>query len=220
MRSDDFFIRFSAGRYHARHDELKDALVDFIAANRIRPDNFPAQIWLANLHAALNDSEAHEAICRELLERYRDGPPIAKGFVALTCLISPRHGGVDLAALSALADPALAPAENNDAVKMLARTVKLAAEYRAGHFQAALEWQIDPLEQGSPNLRAQAELFAAMAYHHLGKLDAAKECMSRSQQFLAAALAPMPPTKPAADDELSALSCKMLRREVTKTTGQ
>jgi eukaryotic-like serine/threonine-protein kinase len=154
-------IFYAAGKF-------KDAAEEGRALIELQPTEH--WHWFARgcLLAYLDDTEAYRAHCRAMLERFGDTKDqLVADRLGKTCLLLPSAGG-DVERLNELIDRALSPGPESRNLRWF-QMAKGMAEYRAGHFEAAIDW-LTRSRQAHDNLAALAtiETFLAMANYRLG----------------------------------------------------
>ena len=145
---------------------------------------------IGRLHAG--DVEAYRAHARTLLDYVlNSSDSLSQEWAAKAYLLAPPPGDdKGVAAATGLIDANLATARHESALAW-ADLTKAMAEYRAGHFDACLEW-LATFRSNSPKLvfgdRRNPEgtglALAAMAHHRLGRAEEARRCLAESDRLL------------------------------------
>jgi hypothetical protein len=135
---------------------------------------------------------------------------------AKACLLAPQPVG-DIKTLTALADRAVAPGANPSLLPWF-RMCKGMAEYRAGHYESAIDWLARARTLEAATGLATLDLFTAMAHHRLGHA-------AEARQWLEQAVARMDTRvpRPGTDDLDSPenyLICAIVRREAEALIGR
>jgi tetratricopeptide (TPR) repeat protein len=202
-------------RLLARVGQFKEAADDYARAIELDPGDHWRWYPLGCLLAYADQPDAYRDHCRAMLRRFGASTDrFIAGRTAKTCLLLP---GVtpDLTPQLRLVDVVLAPGANQQHMPWF-RQLKGIAEYRRGHFAAAIE----SFEQSRRLLPADFEtseavalLFLAMSHHQLGHAE-------RARGLLAEARGMMEQKVPKAGvDDLEAsliefwLVCHVIRRE-------
>jgi serine/threonine protein kinase/WD40 repeat protein len=152
--------------------------------------------WLRSgaLCLQTGNAEGYRRACREMLSRFgnTDNPEIAER-IAKTCSLAPDSVS-DFAPVLKLADRAVTGTEKHSGRGWFVLTKGL-AEYRAGHYAAALEW-LNRFSPRADQVHADATAFAvlAMAKHKLASApgadaqrlaEEARTALSHAQAILA-----------------------------------
>ena len=156
------------GRVYGDMKQWDKAIADYQRAAELRPEDPYHWYYLALAHLTAGDRDGYRRVCADILKRFgKTKDPYVADRVLAACLPRP-DALADMATLLPLAE--LAPTKNARALG--------AALYRAGKYESAIE----PLNQGMS--RAWDHLFLAMAHHHLGHTDKAREYLERAGRQL------------------------------------
>lgn len=169
--------------FFARRGRWQEAADDLAKALKLTPYENENHCDLAPLLLELGDVEGYRQNLQATLARFgaETNPPIAMR-TAKSCLSLPMSDA-DAAAVGRLADAGLTatPAQRGG----WSEFVKGTAEYRQGHFVAAVEWMAIALAtQGSPSRNAQACMVQAMAYHQSNHADEARVALARGVEIV------------------------------------
>jgi tetratricopeptide (TPR) repeat protein len=157
---------------------VNEAVDCFIKLTQLNPDNHAAAVRAAFVLLVNNDRAGYEAVCRQMLDRFgatRDGDAARR--TCWACLTASPPVG-DIEQLVQLADLAVHRTPQSEG-RLAFRERGLAA-YRAGDWQAALEWcgkSRDTILSNDMHFRdyhAQNLLIEAMALHQFGKTREAR----------------------------------------------
>jgi tetratricopeptide (TPR) repeat protein len=203
-------VRSERGDLRARLGRWKEAAEDFAAVLTLDPDDHYNWYRGGFLCLRLGDRDGYHRRCREMLRRFGDtqDPMIAERTAKL-CLVLPPAGG-DLDPALRLAEQAADRTERHGLYPHFL-AVKGFADCRAGRYRQSLDALRDSEQRlHHPLFKAQTILYRAMALHHLGRGEEAREVLGRARQLL--------------DDEPEAqgdaggpwfdrIMCQVLRRE-------
>jgi hypothetical protein len=159
---------------HIREGQWKEATADFAQLTKLDPTEHSYWYESAPLYLQLGDQEGYRRICGAMLARFgnTDNRQIAER-AAKTCLLAP-DAVSDLGPVLKLADLAVTGITEQTGYYRWFVLAKGMAEYRAGHYAAAIDW----LNRVSPQIdgeRRDATVFAvlAMANHRLASAQGA-----------------------------------------------
>jgi serine/threonine-protein kinase len=167
--------------YHAARRQWAKVATALAKVVELDPSDHFNWYCLAPVYLELGDKEGYRHVCREMLDRFgkSDQPEIAER-TAKTCLLTP-DAGVDRAHVLKLADGAVA-AKTNPNLRwfQLARGM---ADYREGEFAKAVDGLRQILSPGREvaYLDSMAYLFLAMSQQRLGRVEEARESMSKAR---------------------------------------
>jgi tetratricopeptide (TPR) repeat protein len=168
-------IFYSAGNF-------KESAEDYRAIIELQPTDHWDWFRRGCLLAYLNKTEAYRAHCRAMLERFGD---TKDHFIAdrtgKTCLLLAEVGG-DPTQLSELVDRALASGGPPDNLHWF-QMAKGMAEYRAGHFDAAIDWltrsqKAQTIASGIAGTKA----YLSMAHYRSGHETQARDLLAQANQ--------------------------------------
>ena len=172
--------RTLAARAHlrARTADFAGALADYGAA--LERDDDKNLWWLhrAAMRLYTGDADGYRDDCRRMTEKFlssREPPAVERAIK--TCLLVPEPP-VDLESLREPLGRVMASSAPVIYVKWFQLTQGM-FEYRLGRYEAALQW-LGRSREGmtSPQGRALADFFAAMAMHRLGNAAGARRALS------------------------------------------
>jgi tetratricopeptide (TPR) repeat protein len=148
--------------------DREGAIAQFRLAVELRPNDDNTWYGLAQANLTAGAPQAYRRVCTDMLKRFgQTKDPGVAARVLYTCL--PVSDALsDMTQLLPLAQVAATQKGNT---RLLG-----AALYRAGKYKAAIE----PLQQGQA--RAWDHLFLAMAHHHLGQKEQAREYLERASR--------------------------------------
>jgi serine/threonine protein kinase/Flp pilus assembly protein TadD len=176
------------GRVNEAGHAFKELEQIYDKAVQLDPTNFWNWVFDAELHLHLGDLEGYRGVCREMLARFgHTDNPIRANATAKACLLAP-------AAVSDLG-PILQLAERDFPEQNLFYCynvlVKGMVEYRAGHFDTAIDRLNQTLSLGREprycnprSLSGTAYAFLAMAHHRLGRVAEARQALDQATQLV------------------------------------
>ena len=148
------------------------------------PEQSGSWFFRGSLLAYLRDDDAYERHCTEMLQRFHDATSdeVAQDVVK-TYLLVPRTPE-QCEAVASLVERVV----NDDKLRRIGfpRMLKGLAEYRAGHFDAAIEW-LDEARRNRPTSKAvlgTIELLLALSHHRRGDADAARAALDRATEII------------------------------------
>jgi tetratricopeptide (TPR) repeat protein len=146
---------------YGRQGEWAAAIRNFNRSVTADPTNYYAYHYLAPLLVQTGDLGAYRTVCERALSQFgATADPVVAERIAKDCLMLPPSAD-SLAGLAKMADIAVAAGPTNPSWPYY-MFVKGLAEYRQGHFAAAVEW-----------------LRKAMAECQLGQTNAAREALAQ-----------------------------------------
>jgi serine/threonine protein kinase len=176
------------GRFNEAEQAFEELEQNYDKAVQLDPTFYWNWVCDAELHLHLGDLEGYRGVCREMLARFghTDNPPWANA-TAKACLLAP-------AAVSDLG-PILQLAERDFPEQNLFYCynvlVKGMVEYRAGHFDHAIDRLNQTLSLGREprycnprSLSGTAYAFLAMAHHRLGRVAEARQALDQATQLV------------------------------------
>ena len=176
------------GRAHvlARAGRFDEALADFSKAIELDPSVHWPWYFRGCILAHAGQSDAYRAHCRAMLRQFGSTTdPYVADRTAKTCMLLPDATG-DLAGQLRLVDVVFARGKDEGAMPWF-RLLKGLAEYRQGHYGAAIDW----LEQSRATLenkfvpaRATASLLLAMVHHRLGHAERARSLFAEARHSM------------------------------------
>jgi tetratricopeptide (TPR) repeat protein len=169
---------------------FRESLADLELALKLDPDHCDARFSAAVARLYLNDVEGYRAQARDMMRRFAGrGDSGVKERVGKTFLLSPPPDSeADVAAARRLVDEALELPHADD-VAPYTEMAKALAEYRAGRFEACLEWVGRSRDHQAVfgdrrKLDGTCLALAAMAQHRLGRGREAVASLDASQRLL------------------------------------
>ena len=152
---------------------------------------------------ARDDRESYRRTCQDMLDRFGDAGGTTNGArVAWACSWQPA-AGVDLKAAQKLVDPPFGD---------LSRAAVGALYYRTGQYSRAVEeFEKEGISASRPGFLAIVWCFRAMAYHHNGEHEKARERLAKADQLF----------EPNRDTALWShqVLFQVIRKEATGVTG-
>jgi serine/threonine protein kinase/tetratricopeptide (TPR) repeat protein len=153
-----------------------EARADAEKALEFRPDDPGLYHLLAPLLVACEDSKSDEELCGRIVARFkRTTDVLVADPMAKDCLTLPIKG-IDLNAVAAMADVAASKASENSFYQVC----KALAEYRQGHFAAAVQWAAKASQNKFPYSGAEAKAILAMGQFHLNQVGEARVSASEA----------------------------------------
>jgi tetratricopeptide (TPR) repeat protein len=167
---------------HARRGEWPAAISNAAKVIAIVPSDFPAYASRALLFLQTGDQEAWRRDCKLMLRRFAGtGDPVIATCIAETCSILPPPGDEldDIRKIVDIALTANSPHKSWSDVHF----VKGLAEYRLGHFAAAVDWlkKVTP-ENGHWARQVKVQAVLAMAQQRLGQIAEARATLAEAIQ--------------------------------------
>jgi serine/threonine protein kinase/Flp pilus assembly protein TadD len=164
---------------YGRQGEWAAAIRNFNRSVTADPTNYYAYHYLAPLLVQTGDLGAYRTVCERALSQFgATADPVVAERIAKDCLMLPPSAD-SLAGLAKMADIAVAAGPTNPSWPYY-MFVKGLAEYRQGHFAAAVEWlRKATAQEGVPARTAQADATLAMAECQLGQTNAAREALAQ-----------------------------------------
>jgi WD40 repeat protein/serine/threonine protein kinase/tetratricopeptide (TPR) repeat protein len=169
---------FRCGNLHARAAAWKQAAAAFARGLELYPGDHWQWYASASLHLQNGDLQAYDRHCRSMRERFRDttDPGVADRCAKASLLGAPPPG--DLPFLQKLSERALRVKETDQLYHWYLHTRGM-VEYRAGRYQAAIDWlrksvKCSPDNQEGKYSRGLTYLFLAMSYARLEPADREK----------------------------------------------
>jgi tetratricopeptide (TPR) repeat protein len=183
--SDPQFWREKA-RLDDDHGRWQEAAKAWDKAVELDPSDHWSWYQCAPLHLHLGDVDGYRRLCREMLRRFgqTDNPILAER-TAKACLLLP-EAVADQQLVQQLAQRAVTGTEAH-AYYGFFLLVKGIAEYRAGHWERAIQ-SLDE-SQKYPDTSARqykmlVGLFVAMAHHQRGRADEARQAFRQATDLL------------------------------------
>ncbi len=198
--------------YLAKRLRWREATASATQVVDFHPDDYLAYHSQAPLLAQLGDQAAFVRCCQTMLERFgkTDDPMVAER-IAKDCglLAVP---GIDLAAVSRLADIAVTKGKGQDLWPLFA-ACKALTEYRLGHFALAIDFARQSLA-GTPDPGVTGMAYSVLALAHL-RLGHADEARTWLQQGTVAQNRDWPEADPLDSNWQSWIFAHVLLREAT-----
>ncbi len=171
------------GEQFAAQQRWREAAYFFALLALRESDNSYTSVQTAALLLACGDKAAYRNLYLRMLKRFGDsGSPYDTERVAKVGLITPEMKQ-DQVQLTRLAETAVKEGRTEDSLPyfQLARGM---AEFRAGHFDAAIEWldrsRALGQEKKSPDVVTLGDLFEAMVLHRLGRVDQGRRLFEKA----------------------------------------
>jgi WD40 repeat protein/serine/threonine protein kinase/Flp pilus assembly protein TadD len=184
LAPDSSELHFDCGEFYAEHGKWDKAAAHYARAIGRDPGDDRHSSVNACLHWQIGDREGYRRLCRTLLDRFgQTSDPTTTHRVARACLLTP-----DLAdetqRVMQLADRIVSGTEGHWAYGLFLQTKGL-AEYRAGHYEQAVNWLLksQPLCTSVCG-KSVTTFFLAMAYHRLGRADEARAALAQARRFV------------------------------------
>ena len=171
------------GEVYGRLGTWAGAIRNFNRSVTADPTNHYAYHYLAPVLVQTGDLGAYRKLCDQALSLFAEtADPAVAERIAKDCLMLPPPAG-NLERLAKMADKAVAAGPTNSSWPYY-MFVKGLAEYRQGHFVAAVEWlRKVAAQEGVPARTAQAEAALAMAEYRLGQTNAAREALAQGNKI-------------------------------------
>lgn len=173
-----------------RRGRWQEAAADAAQDIENQPTDHYLYHTLAGLLAVMHDRSGYVQLCQKLLPKFAntENPYVAER-VAQDCLLLP-NSGVDLEAVDKLADTAVTRGSGETALPYF-QACRAMADYRLGHFRAAIGWAGKTVNTRGAEALGQAKAFAvlAMANWELGHKSEARAALVNGNR-LAPALSP------------------------------
>jgi tetratricopeptide (TPR) repeat protein/tRNA A-37 threonylcarbamoyl transferase component Bud32 len=171
----------------ARSHRWKEAIADLSNVIEVDPSDDDAAFQLAILMLETGDRENYRAGCEKMLTNFRAAnAPGALGKTAEAWLLVAEPWS-NPGSAGQLADQALTLGTNSFWVYYL-QMVKGLAEYRAGHFESAIEWAGKSIGQPTmvtgPRPDGRAYLVQAMAQHQLKRSGEAHAALAKGAEVV------------------------------------
>jgi serine/threonine protein kinase len=163
-----------------RWKEATNLLSKFV---ELEPDNPDSYHTLAPLLAITGNVLGYRQLCPRIISRFHDtqDPSIADQ-MAKDCLILP-DSGADLKAVGALANLAVARGTNYPSYPLF-QCCKALAEYREGHFAAAIQWAEAAVKDPFPYSKAEGSSILAMAHFKMDQTNEARVALANCNQVI------------------------------------
>jgi serine/threonine protein kinase/Flp pilus assembly protein TadD len=177
------------GEVYARQGNWAGAIRNFNRSVTADPTNHYAWHYLAPLLIQTGDLDGYRSYCERALRQFgQSTEPAVAERIAKDCLILPPPGS-SLGTLAKMADVAVAAGPKERAWPYYA-FVKGLAEYRQGHFDAAIDWlrKVEPTD-AVPTRTTQMYATLAMAQFRLGQTDAARASLAEAVKLAETKLA-------------------------------
>jgi hypothetical protein len=161
----------------------------------------------------LGDEEAHGRHCRQLLARFgqsRD-PRVVADILWGALLVSDGGGGPQL--FLQMADSCLKGTEQHTEYRWMV-LAKGMAEYRASHFEQAIDW-LRKAERllSSPSDKAGCHLFLSMAHQRWNRRDEARAAHKQALRYMQEAFGRLDRSQPERGPWFGWIWCQVVRRE-------
>jgi serine/threonine protein kinase/Flp pilus assembly protein TadD len=167
------------GSAHAHLGHWDKASADFARAAELRPDDSHRWYILAAAQLGAENEAGHRRTCSGMLERFgKTRDPRSCNSIAYACVVLP-DAIEDKAALVRAAEAAVPWFRGNERVLG-------AALVRAGRYEDALK-SLQQAEVNFGGAKAWDLYFRALALHHLGRTDEARQCLDRAAKWIAEA---------------------------------
>jgi WD40 repeat protein/serine/threonine protein kinase/tetratricopeptide (TPR) repeat protein len=168
------------------HGRWQEAAKAFAKALELDPDDHWERYHSATLHLYIGDLDGYRRDYHELLRRFgqTDDPTTAER-TAKVCLLLPAADG-DQELVQRLAQLAVGGNEKH-AYYGFFQLAKGMAEYRAGHFEQAMQWLRGSQKANLSSLapfKALAHLFLAMAHYRQGHADEARTALAQATTLI------------------------------------
>jgi tetratricopeptide (TPR) repeat protein len=181
-------------KLYVRAGRFDEAAADYARVFELEPERKDHWDWFhyGGLLAYRGDEKAYRAHCGGMLRQFGSSDEShVLDCTVKTCSLMPNGAGGDPAALDRIASAVWSTGGRDQRHACWFRLMKGMAQYRAGSYDAAVNWLTDSLEPDLPHRTATAEAYLAMAYHRLGKADEARKTLARAEAR-AARLTPQP----------------------------
>jgi serine/threonine protein kinase/tetratricopeptide (TPR) repeat protein len=178
-------VRRASGLDRARRQRFAKATVDFARALELRPGDTEVWLWQAAALVRSGQVEAYRELRRNAVKRFEHtADPATAERIAKAYLILPSaERGLETAA--SMAEAAVS-ATTDHADTPWVRLTKGLAEYREGHFGAAVEWVNRVLSESGKDSDRDAEttLVLAMAQEQSRQTAAARGTLAEAAQIV------------------------------------
>ncbi len=166
-----------------RQGRWSEAAADAALALEYQLDEHYRYHTLAGLLAVTRNRSAYQQLCERILVTFTNtkNPYLAER-VAKDCLLMP-DAGVNIKQAVRLADLAIALENSSDSLPY-SQATKALAEYRQGHFAAAIDWAKKLPSQAEFYARAHACAVLAMAHWQLGQKDEARNMLVQGKALI------------------------------------
>jgi hypothetical protein len=149
----------------------------------IQPGDYLGYQFLALLLVQLRERAAYEEVCAKITTRFAGTThALTAHRLGNACLLLPRPAA-DLKVASEFAATAMAGGQKDPALHFF-QCGKALAEYRAGHWEAALDWAQRAAEAPSPYARAEAYAILAMAQHGSKQTEASRRSLQKCAEIV------------------------------------
>jgi tetratricopeptide (TPR) repeat protein len=172
---------FERAKLRVRAGQFEQASEDYARAMVL--DDKDHWVWYHHgcLLAYLNDEAKYREHCARMVSRFgSSAQEHVLDCTVKTCSLLPGAGG-DPAALDKIASGVWSTGSKDERNATWFRLMKGMSTYRAGRYDAAVNWLTDSLTPDLPHRTATAEAYLAMAHHRLGKDDEAKRLLARAE---------------------------------------
>jgi tetratricopeptide (TPR) repeat protein len=166
-----------------RLGRFQDGLADLVKSCDLDPGDHWSWYLRSCVYLYLGDEAAYRATAKEMIERFGADPRRERRErAAKACLLSP-NPVVELERLTMIADGAVAPGAAANLMPWF-RLCKGLADYRAGHYESALDSLQRAQALDSSYGKATVELLFAMTQQRMGHAAKAREWLDQATRRL------------------------------------
>ncbi|MDR3457535.1 MAG: tetratricopeptide repeat protein [Verrucomicrobiae bacterium] len=170
-------------KFLARQSRWPEAAADTAAALQYCPTDHQLYHMLAPLLVEAKSLDAYRQLCQKILGQFRGTTdPFIADQMAKDCLLLP-SSDADLRLVGELAETAVAAGSDHPAMPYF-QCCKALAEYRLGHFNAAIEWAQKSVTEPYPDAQGMACFILAMAQFRLTHNDEAKSALDMGAKLV------------------------------------
>jgi Flp pilus assembly protein TadD len=176
--------RRASGPDHARHGRFTEAAADFARIIELRPGDHEVWHWQAVTMVQVGQLDAYRELRRKSVELFgQTTDPNAAERIAKDYLVLP-SSEAGLATAARLAETAVSTVANHTDMTWF-QLAKGLAEYRQGHFAAAVDWmrKVLSLAGDSLNRDVEAYMVLAMAQHGSKQDDEANAALAKGVEI-------------------------------------
>jgi serine/threonine protein kinase/tetratricopeptide (TPR) repeat protein len=176
--------RRASGPDHARHGRFTEAAADFARIIELRPGDHEVRHWQAVTMVQVGQLDAYCELRRRSVELFgHTTDPNAAERIAKDYLVLP-SSEAGLTTAARLAETAASAAANHKDMTWF-QFAKGLAEYRQGHFAAAVDWMQKVLSHAGDSLNRDVEAYMvlAMAQHCSKQADEANAALAKGVEI-------------------------------------
>lgn len=171
---------FQRAKLRVRAAQFQAASEDYERGLGIDPADHWPWFYRGCLLAYLGEESAYRKHAADMLGRF--GASRDAHVLDCTAKTGSLYPGSDAERLNGIANQVWSLGGKDERKATWFRLLKGITEHRAGRPERAVNWLTASVTPDLPHRTATAELYLALAYEKLGKIDEARQCLARAEQ--------------------------------------